>query len=50
MAGMLHCPRCTGELVSYRETVLIGEVKGWKCVFCEKFYRMEELVLAILTI
>lgn len=50
MARMLHCPRCTGEVVSYRETVLIGGVKRWKCVFCEKFYRMEELVLAILTI
>jgi transposase-like protein len=50
MAGMLHCPRCTGELVSYRETVLIGGVKGWKCVFCEKSYRMEELVRAILTV
>jgi hypothetical protein len=43
-------PKCSGELVSYRATVLIGEVKGWKCVSCKKFYRMEDLVRAILTI
>lgn len=50
MAGMLHCPKCASELVNYRTTVLIAEVKGWKCVFCEKFYRTEDLVRAIMTV
>jgi len=50
MAGMFHCPKCMSELVNYRGTVLIGEVKVWKCVFCEKFYRIEDLVRAILTV
>lgn len=47
---MLHCPKCTAELVSYRSTILIREVKGWKCVFCEKFYRTEDLVRVIMTV
>ena len=42
MAEMFHCPQCMGELAKYRGTILIGEVKGWRCVFCEKFYRTEE--------
>lgn len=50
MEGMLHCPKCTGGLVNFWKTVLIGEVNGWKCVFCDKSYCTEELIRAILTV
>jgi hypothetical protein len=50
MARMFYCPQCMGDLIKYRGTVLIGKSKGWKCVFCSKFYRTEDLVRAILTV
>ena len=50
MAGMLHCPKCSSELVNYRKMVLIGEAKGCRCVVWKKFYRTEELMCAILTV
>jgi len=47
---MFHCPKCSGKLVSYRTTVMLEEKKGWKCISCEKFYRTQDLVKAIMTV
>lgn len=46
---MLRCPKCTSELAAYREPGLLREIKGWKCIFCDKFYHTDELIRAILT-
>lgn len=46
---MLRCPKCTSELAACREQGLLREIKGWKCIYCSKFYQTDELIRAILT-
>lgn len=46
---MLRCPKCTCELAACNEQGLLREIKGWKCIFCNKFYQTDELIRAILT-
>jgi len=38
------------KITEYRYRTIFKEVKGWKCILCDKFYRTDDLVNEILTV
>ncbi|GEM_PF-3215569 len=48
--GMFFCPKCGSSLVEKTKvTVFGGEIRGWACRYCSKFYKMSDLKRSILS-
>jgi hypothetical protein len=46
----MFCPKCGSRLVEKTKvTVFRGEIRGWACRYCSKFYKMSDLKRSILS-